>query len=153
MVAQGKLQDALDAYGKSLTIAKRLADEDKSNLDWQRELSVSYEKFGDGLAAQGRIRQALEVYEESLQIRRNLAEQDKSNSTWRRDLILALYKAAMTMEKVGGNENITQTQRFLQAGLDLAELYDGSDRQMLIDEISQALQSLAHVNPVGSPGS
>jgi predicted negative regulator of RcsB-dependent stress response len=29
--AQGKLQEALDAYQEGLTIAKRLADQDKSN--------------------------------------------------------------------------------------------------------------------------
>jgi eukaryotic-like serine/threonine-protein kinase len=41
-VAQGKLQDALDGYQQSLTIAKRLAEQDKSNARWQRDLPVIY---------------------------------------------------------------------------------------------------------------
>jgi predicted negative regulator of RcsB-dependent stress response len=35
-VAQGKLQDALDAYQQGLKIRQTLAEQDKSNLGWQR---------------------------------------------------------------------------------------------------------------------
>lgn len=153
LIAQGKFQDALDAYEQSLAIAKRRAEEDKSNLDWQRDLSMSYEKVGDGLAAQRKFQDALAVYQESLKIRQNLAEKDKSNSVWRRDLILALYKVGTTMENVDGNEMVTRTEGFLRTGLNLAELYNGPDREKLIDELNQALRDLAHVSPAQSPGS
>jgi hypothetical protein len=43
LVAQGKLQDALDAYQQGLAIVKHLADQNKSNAVWQRDLSVNYE--------------------------------------------------------------------------------------------------------------
>ena len=46
LVAKGKLPEALDAYQQSLTIAKRLAEQGKSNGGWQWDLSVSYEKLG-----------------------------------------------------------------------------------------------------------
>ena len=52
LVAQGKLQEALDAYQQDLAIAKRLAEQDQSNEGWQRDLGVSYEKVGDVLEAQ-----------------------------------------------------------------------------------------------------
>ena len=43
MLAQGKLQDALAVYQQGLAIAKRLAEQDKSNSDWQREChSIRY---------------------------------------------------------------------------------------------------------------
>jgi hypothetical protein len=34
-MAQGELSEALEAYQQSLTIVKRLADQDKSNAGWQ----------------------------------------------------------------------------------------------------------------------
>ena len=42
LVAQGKLQEALEAYRQDLTIAKALAEQDKTNSGWQRDVSVSY---------------------------------------------------------------------------------------------------------------
>ena len=57
LVAQGKLQDALEAYQQSLTICRTLAEQDKSNSGWQSDLSVSYEKVwrcADGARRLGR---------------------------------------------------------------------------------------------------
>jgi hypothetical protein len=45
-VAQGKLQEALDDYQQCLVISKRLAEQDKSNSGWQRDLIVSLYKVG-----------------------------------------------------------------------------------------------------------
>ena len=59
-VAQGKLQDALDAYQQSLKIRQTLAEQGKSNSGWHRDLSVSYEKIGDVLVAQGKLQDALD---------------------------------------------------------------------------------------------
>jgi tetratricopeptide (TPR) repeat protein len=39
--AQGKLQEALEVYEQGLALAKRLTDQDKSNLLWQRDFAVS----------------------------------------------------------------------------------------------------------------
>jgi len=38
--AQGKLPEALDAYQQSLDFRRRMAEQDKSNAGWQRDLSV-----------------------------------------------------------------------------------------------------------------
>jgi hypothetical protein len=40
-VTQGKLQDALDLYQQDLAIAKRLAEQDKSNSEWQNDAAWS----------------------------------------------------------------------------------------------------------------
>ena len=70
LVAQGKLDEALKAYRDSLAIRERLAAADRSNTQWQRDLSVSYDKVGDVLVAQGKLEEALKAYRDSLAITR-----------------------------------------------------------------------------------
>jgi hypothetical protein len=55
LVAQGKLDEALKAYRDGLAIAERLAAADRNNTEWQRDLSIAYEKVGDVLVAQGKV--------------------------------------------------------------------------------------------------
>ena len=67
-VAQGKLEEAAEAYGESLAISKKLAEGDPTNTGWQRDLSVSYDKLGDVAVAQGKLEEAAKAYGESLAI-------------------------------------------------------------------------------------
>ena len=53
MVAQGDTAGALAAYRASLGIAERLAGQNPSHAEWQRDLSVSHERSGDVLVAEG----------------------------------------------------------------------------------------------------
>ena len=53
LLAQGKLQEALDADREGLKIRQTLAERDNSNSDWQRDLSRGYENVGDVLVALG----------------------------------------------------------------------------------------------------
>jgi tetratricopeptide (TPR) repeat protein len=108
-MVQGKLQEALDAYQQSLAIAKRLAEQDKTNSEWQRDLGISYEKIANVLMAQGKLQEALDLYQQELGIAKRLAEQDKTNSEWQRDL-------GISYEKVG---NVLMAQAKLQEALDL----------------------------------
>jgi hypothetical protein len=127
-----------------LNIRRTLADQDKSNAGWQRDLSVSYEKVGGVLEAQGKLQDALDACQQSLKIRQALVDQDKSNASWQRDLIVSLYNVGTITAKIGGNDSVTQAQGFLQTGLNLAELYSGPDRQKLIDGLNLALRNLVH---------
>jgi hypothetical protein len=45
--AQGDLSSALSSYNKALKIEEQLGARDPANTDWQRDLSVSYNKIGD----------------------------------------------------------------------------------------------------------
>jgi hypothetical protein len=72
-----------------------------------------------------------------MKIRQTLAEQDKLNSGWQREFIVSLYKVGTTAAKIGGNDGVTQAQRFLGAAVSLAELYSDPDRQNLIDLINR----------------
>jgi class 3 adenylate cyclase/tRNA A-37 threonylcarbamoyl transferase component Bud32/tetratricopeptide (TPR) repeat protein len=143
-VAQGKLQEALDAYQQSVQIRQTLAEQYKSNLDWQRDLSLSYGRVGNVLVAQGKLQEALDAYQQCLVIAKRLVEQDKSSLEWQRDLIVSLYKVGTTTTKMGGKDNVTQAQELLRTGLSLADKYSGMDRQQLIDALNQALQQLGH---------
>ncbi len=144
LVAQGRIQEALEAYQQDLAIAKRLAEQDKSNPVWQRDLSISYDRVGNVLVAQGRIQEALNAYQQGLNIRRRLAEQDKSNATWQRDLIVCLYRTGVTTAIVGTHDSLGEAQDFLRTALKLTDKYYGPDRQQLVDDLNGALQNLVH---------
>jgi len=143
LVAQGKLQEALEAYQQALTIAKTLAEQDKTNSGWQLDLSISYDSVGDVLVAQGKLQEAPEAYQQSLAIFKRLAERDKTNSGWRRDLIVSLCKMATTMAKIGGDDGF-RARQIVQEALNLTDKYSGMDRRQLVDALNQALQQLVH---------
>ena len=65
---QGQLEAAAQNYGEGLAIRKRLAESDRSNTRWQRDLWVSYwnladlaEKEGNQETAHGYLVRAYEV--------------------------------------------------------------------------------------------
>ena len=49
----GISKGALQAYRDSLAIAEKLAAQDAGNTDWQRDLSVSFDRIGDVQSARG----------------------------------------------------------------------------------------------------
>ena len=75
-----------------MSIAKALAGRDPNNAEWQRDLSVSYNKVGDVRAARGDRDGALKAYEDGLGIRKALAEHDPKNAQWQRDLSVSYEK-------------------------------------------------------------
>ena len=84
--AQGKLDEALKAYRDGLAIRERLAAADRSNTQWQRDLSISYEKVGDVLVAQGKLEEALKAYRDGLAIVQRLVFLSPNNKQFRDDL-------------------------------------------------------------------
>ena len=57
------------ATATALPFVEKLAKQDPGNADWQRDLSVSYDKVGDVQSAQGDLAGALKSYRDSLAIR------------------------------------------------------------------------------------
>jgi hypothetical protein len=88
------LPEALQSYRDGLAIRERLAKSDPSNAGWQRDLSVSYEKIGNGLVAQGNGPEALKCYRDSLTIRERLAQSDPSNAQWQVDVLFSQWRLA-----------------------------------------------------------
>ena len=78
--------------GTPWPFAERLAAQDPGQADWQRDLSVSYNKIGDVLLAQGDAPGALAAYRDALAIRERLAAQDPGQADWQRDLSVSYNK-------------------------------------------------------------
>ncbi len=95
LVAQGKLDEALKAYRDGLATA------DRSNTQWQRDLSISYEKVGDVLRVQGKLDAALKAYSDDLAIMERLAAADRSNTLWQRDLSVSYNKVGNVLVAQG----------------------------------------------------
>jgi hypothetical protein len=81
--AQNKLSEALHAYQQDLEIAKRLADQDPSNVGWQRDLIVAYYRIGKCLAKMGgreNSDQANNLLHTGLDLARSYDQQDLINA-------------------------------------------------------------------------
>ena len=99
--AQGDLASALKSYQDSLAIFDRLAKSDPGNAEWQRGLSVSYERIGDVQVAQGDLAGALKSYQDDLAIIDRLAKSDPGNAGWQRDLAVSFDKLALVHKQSG----------------------------------------------------
>ena len=89
---RGDFVGALKSYRDGLAIADRMATSDLGNAEWQRDLSVSFNKVGDVQVAQGDRAGALKSYLDSLAIRDRLAKSDPGNAEWQRDLSVSYEK-------------------------------------------------------------
>ena len=85
-LAAGDLLRAQALFRNALEITERLARQDPSNAQWQRDLGVSHSRLGDVQQAQGDLVGALASFLTNLEIRERLARQDPSNAQWQRDL-------------------------------------------------------------------
>ena len=68
MEAQGRLEGAQTAFEQTLRISRRLAEQDPSNADWQRDLALALLRNGRIVVAANMNDIALPLYEESLRI-------------------------------------------------------------------------------------
>jgi tetratricopeptide (TPR) repeat protein len=93
-VGLGNLPRAIAEIRQAVEILQQLAQQDPSNTQWQRDLSISHDKIGDMLAAQGNGAEALVAYQRSLAIRERLAQQDPTNAEWQTDLVVSYWKLA-----------------------------------------------------------
>jgi tetratricopeptide (TPR) repeat protein len=131
--AQGKLQEALDAYQQSLAIAKRLAEQDKSNAGWQQDLAASYDKVAGVLEAQGDLAGALKNYRDKFAITEKLASQDPTNATWQNDAAWTRYCVAKVLiRSKDGDRN--EARRLVIEGIDIMT---GLEHQGALDTNAQ----------------
>jgi len=118
LVLQGDLPGAQKRYEAGLAIAQRLADREPGNTQWQRDLSINFDKLGDVQSAQGDVPGAQARYEAGLAIRQQLAELDPSNAKAQRDLNVSFNKLG-DMRKAQGD--LPGTQVRYEAGLVIAQ--------------------------------
>ena len=95
----GRTMAARDCYLKALAIAETLAQAEPDRADYQRDLSVSYERMGDLYRALGQGEAARDAYAKALAIRETLAQAEPDRADYQRDLSVSynnmgdLYRA------------------------------------------------------------
>jgi predicted negative regulator of RcsB-dependent stress response len=97
---------------------ERLAGSDAGNADWQRDLSISYDRVGDVLVKQGNLPEALKSYRAGLAIAERLAGSDAGNADWQRDLSVSNNKIGDVLVKQG---NLPEALKSYRAGLAIRE--------------------------------
>ena len=88
----GNSSKALELTDDMVSFAQIRSDSDPKNTDWQRDLSVSFNKVAGILEAQGEREKALLEYRKSLVIREKLASSDPKNTDWQTDLVVSYWK-------------------------------------------------------------
>ena len=114
-----------------MRIRKRLAASDADNAEWQRDLSVSYEKIGNVLVKQGKLADALTSYRASLVIAERLAASDVGNAEWQRDRIIS-YKKIADCAPAERRANLSRALDIVRA-LDASGRLEPADKWMLDD--------------------
>ncbi|SEA90917.1 Tetratricopeptide repeat-containing protein, partial [Thiothrix caldifontis] len=102
LVGQGNQEQAEKLYREANQFNQQRADNDPSNTDWQRALSISLHKIGDILTAQGKLDDAKAVFEKSMNISQTLVDNDPSNARWQYDLGIS-HEGIGMVEQAQGN--------------------------------------------------
>src|SRR5207253_3208588 len=89
MLGNTKYQLALAEAAHGFMIG--LAEENPNNIDWQNELSITYNEVGRILAAQGALHAAIASYRDNLALIERVAAADFKNLHWQRNLSLTHF--------------------------------------------------------------
>lgn len=98
---QGDLVGALAAYRQMLRLAQQLTEADPSNVDLQRNLTVSQNRLGDVLRDQGDLAGALAAYNQSLTLIQRLVGADPTNAGWQHDLSVSYERRGGALQAQG----------------------------------------------------
>ena len=96
-----ELEATQAAFGEYLAISRRLAEQDSTNADWQRDLAVALSTMGDVLQAQDKPSNAEAAFKETVAIIWHLAKQDPSDARWQR--LLARVHSMKKLLSVSGS--------------------------------------------------
>ncbi|HEX6367829.1 MAG TPA: TIR domain-containing protein [Longimicrobium sp.] len=117
-LALGLTDRAFARYKDLLARAERLAQAEPERADYQRDLSVSYNKVGDLYRDLGQGEQARQAYITSLQIRERLAQAEPERADYQRDLSVSYERVGDLYRALGQGE---QAREYLMKDLAIAE--------------------------------
>ena len=100
----GLAQQALSVAQEAAKIFERLAGAEPDRADYQRDLSVSYERLGDLLRALGQGETARGYYEKDLAIAERLAGAEPDRADYQRDLSVSYNKLGDLLRALGQGE-------------------------------------------------
>jgi tetratricopeptide (TPR) repeat protein len=139
---------------ESLALVRNRANENRSDTDVKRLLSVVLNIFGDVKLRANDNDAAGRAFDESLTITRELTNSDPKNSLWQDDLALALVRVArVTANRASGavRANSAEASARLEEARKLYEEATGIDRRLVAADPSEhALNNFqAHLGPYG----
>jgi tetratricopeptide (TPR) repeat protein len=103
-----------------------LAESEPGRADYQRDLSISYNKLGDLYQALGQGEQALQLYQRSLDIARRLAESEPGRADYQRDLSVSFQRLGICLAQLDRvAEAAVALERHLQLALDMYQRLSG----------------------------
>ena len=112
-LALGFTEQALRRYEELLVLRERLAKAEPDRADYQRDLSVSYNKIGDLYQALGRGDEARDAYMKSLAIAERLAKAEPDRADHQVDLVNSLVMTAMA-EGTQGKTRLERARSILK---------------------------------------
>jgi tetratricopeptide (TPR) repeat protein len=136
-LALGATGSAFRRYTSLLKRHERLAVAEPDRADYQRDLSVSYNKVGDLYRALGQGEAAREAYQKSLDIRERLAVAEPDRADYQRDLVVSLWKIG-TSDEPDGCEHLKRALAILEFMDEMGRL-DKVDEPM-IPQLRQLVQ-------------
>ena len=93
---------------------------DPKQVQWQRDLSVSYEKIGDLYKANGDTSTALKSYQDSHEVVKKLAALDPKQAQWQTDMVVSYVKLSQVEP--------TKKKQHLQDALKILETLNAENR-------------------------
>ena len=116
--ALGATDLAMARYREGHEIMARLAGTEPGRADYQRDLSVSYERMGDLYRALGQGEAARAAYQQSLDIAERLARAEPGRADYQRDLSVSYNKMGDLYRALGQGE---AARAAYQQSLDIRE--------------------------------
>ncbi len=118
LLGLGLTEEALSVAQQVAQVLETRTKAEPSRADYQRDLSVSYNKLGDLLGALGQGEQAQGYYEKSLAIAERLAAAEPSRADYQRDLSVSYNKLGDLLGALGQDE---QAQGYFEKSLAIRE--------------------------------
>ncbi|MGH3889449.1 MAG: CHAT domain-containing protein [Pseudonocardiaceae bacterium] len=126
LVALGFTDEAVKRYRHLVDAFTQRARAEPGRADYQRDLSVSYNKLADLNAALGQGEQALTLYQQSLDIAERLARAEPGRADYQRDLSVSYNKLGVCFAQLGRAEDAAAAlERHLQLALDVYQRLPG----------------------------
>lgn len=114
MVAVGRGEDAARYFQQSHDIATRLATAEPDRADYQRDLSISYERLGDLMERADDLETAIDLYERSLPLAQALADNQQTQPGLQQDLLITLSRLAELYDDARQSEKSAQYRAWAQ---------------------------------------
>jgi tetratricopeptide (TPR) repeat protein len=148
LAALGLTGEAVKRYRHLVEVFTERAHAEPDRADYQRYLSISYNKLGDLYQALGQGEQALKLYQQSLTIRDRLAHAEPDRADYQRDLSISYQRLGRCFAELDrSGEAAASLERHLQLALDVYQRLPGQVDAVV--DLAIALHLTADFNDYG----